>query len=130
LAELAVTLVYHSAKAKFDMKQWIAVWMLGSIWGSSFLLIKIAVDELGVFPLVAIRVGIAGIIMLIYLGVTGRLLLKTRTDLLNVILAFSPSPSLQVWRCSWSPRRPWATSFGNPRATYLTTSGSRNTSRR
>jgi drug/metabolite transporter (DMT)-like permease len=86
LAELAVTLVYHSAKAKFDMKQWIAFWMLGSIWGSSFLLIKIAVDELGVFPLVAIRVGIAGIIMLIYLGVTGRLLLKTRTDLLNVIL--------------------------------------------
>jgi len=67
------------------MKQWAAFWMLGSIWGSSFLLIKIAVDELGVFPLVAIRVGIAGILMLIYLWSTGRLALQSRWDWLSVI---------------------------------------------
>ena len=68
------------------MKQWAAFWMLGSIWGSSFLLIKIAVEELPVFSLVAIRVGIAGIFMLIYLSATERLRLHSRVDLLSVIL--------------------------------------------
>ena len=67
------------------MKQWAAFWTLGSIWGSSFLLIKIAVDELGVFPLVGLRVGIAGVLMLLYLWATGRLALQSRWDVLSVI---------------------------------------------
>ena len=68
------------------MKQWAAFWMLGAIWGSSFLLIKIAVEELGVFPLVGVRVGIAGVIMFVYLLATDRISLPKRADWLNVTL--------------------------------------------
>ena len=38
------------------MKEWGAFALLGLIWGSSFLWIKIAVQEIGPFTLVAFRV--------------------------------------------------------------------------
>jgi len=37
-------------------KDWAAFWLLGLIWGSSFLWIRIAVQEIGPFMLVALRV--------------------------------------------------------------------------
>jgi drug/metabolite transporter (DMT)-like permease len=67
------------------LKQWFAFWTLGLIWGSSFLLIKIAVDDLGVFPLVAIRLAIAGICMFIYLWTTGRRFPTSRKDQLGLV---------------------------------------------
>ena len=45
------------------MKNWGMFWLLGLIWGSSFLLIKIAVDELGPLPLVAVRIGLAALVI-------------------------------------------------------------------
>ena len=54
------------------MVQWIKFWALAVIWGSSFLLIKIAVDDLGALPLVAIRLGGAAFLFSIYLFMTGR----------------------------------------------------------
>ncbi|MCI0398816.1 MAG: DMT family transporter [Chloroflexi bacterium] len=46
------------------LKEWGAFWLLGLIWGSSFLWIKIAVAELGPFTLVAFRLlfGLAGLV--------------------------------------------------------------------
>ncbi|MEO1440528.1 MAG: EamA family transporter, partial [Chloroflexota bacterium] len=38
---------------------WIAFWVLGLTWGSSFMLIRISVQEINPFELVFIRVGIA-----------------------------------------------------------------------
>ncbi len=49
------------------MIQWVKFWLLAVIWGSSFLLIKVAVDDLGVFPLVSVRLGLAAILFLAYL---------------------------------------------------------------
>lgn len=54
------------------MIQWIKFWMLAVIWGSSFLLIKVAVDDLGALPLVSIRLGGAALLFSIYLFMTRR----------------------------------------------------------
>ena len=62
------------------MKNWGMFWLLGLIWGSSFLLIKIAVDELGPLPLVAVRIGLAALVMGIFLWVTHRALPQGRTQ--------------------------------------------------
>lgn len=67
------------------MKQWIAFWLLGLIWGSSFLLIKIAVDELETLPLVSIRVGLAALLMAIYLAATKRHLPHNWVDRLGIL---------------------------------------------
>lgn len=68
------------------MKQWIAFWSLGLIWGSSFLLIKVAVEELGALPLVSMRVTIAGSLMLLIFLVSGRRLPDNRQDMLSLLL--------------------------------------------
>lgn len=46
------------------LKEWGAFWLLGAIWGSSFLWIKIAVTEIGPFTLAAIRLffGLLGLL--------------------------------------------------------------------
>lgn len=51
------------------MKQWSAFWLLGAIWGSSFLWIKIAVEEIGPFTLVAFRLlfGLIGLAPVLFL---------------------------------------------------------------
>lgn len=54
------------------MKNWAMFWALGLIWGSSFLLIKVAVDELGAMPLVTVRIGLAALTMAVFLRLSGR----------------------------------------------------------
>lgn len=54
------------------MVNWLKFWGVALIWGSSFLLIKMAVDDLGALPLVSIRLGGAAILFLIFLIVTKR----------------------------------------------------------
>lgn len=52
--------------------QWFKFWSLAFIWGSSFLLIKVAVEELGPFPLVSARIGLSALLFFIYMQVTNR----------------------------------------------------------
>ncbi|MBN1200520.1 MAG: EamA family transporter [Anaerolineae bacterium] len=54
------------------MKDWAIFGTLGVIWGSSFLLIKVGVEELGPLPLVAVRIGLAALVMAVFLWLTGR----------------------------------------------------------
>ncbi|NDJ60489.1 MAG: EamA family transporter [Chloroflexi bacterium] len=49
------------------MRKWAAFWLLGVIWGSSFMLIRVGVEELSPFQLVFIRTGIAAVGMNILL---------------------------------------------------------------
>lgn len=51
------------------LREWGAFWLLGSIWGSSFLWIKIAVGEIGPATLAAIRllVGLLGLLVVMRL---------------------------------------------------------------
>ena len=43
------------------MQKWAAFWVLGLIWGSSFLLIRVGVEEVSPFQVVFIRTGIAAV---------------------------------------------------------------------
>ena len=52
------------------MRKWVGFWALGLIWGSSFLLIRVGVEELSPFQVVFIRTGIAA------LGLNGLLFLR------------------------------------------------------
>lgn len=54
------------------MKPWTMFWTLAVIWGSSFLLIKVAVEDLEPLHLVSIRIGLAAVCMGVYLRVTRR----------------------------------------------------------
>ena len=54
------------------MKHWAMFWTLGVIWGSSFVLIKVAVEDLGPLPMVSVRIGLAALIMLAFLTLTRR----------------------------------------------------------
>ncbi|MBN1565602.1 MAG: EamA family transporter [Anaerolineae bacterium] len=67
------------------MKHWLMFWSLGVIWGSSFLLIKVAVEELGPLPLVSIRIGLAALLMGAYLWWSGRKLPRTRREVIALL---------------------------------------------
>ena len=54
------------------MKYWGMFWGLGLIWGSSFLLIKVAVVDLGPLTLVSVRIGLAALVMAAFLRLTNR----------------------------------------------------------
>lgn len=51
---------------------WVILFLLGAIWGASYLFIRIAVPAFGAFPLVGIRVTLAAIVLGIGLRASGR----------------------------------------------------------
>lgn len=53
-------------------RAWVAFWVLALIWGSSFLFIRIGVEQLGPFQLVFIRTGIAAVGLNIVLILRGK----------------------------------------------------------
>jgi drug/metabolite transporter (DMT)-like permease len=63
------------------MKNWLMFWGLGLIWGSSFLLIKVGVEDLGPLPLVSVRIGLAAVLMAAFLWLTGRHRPHTRREM-------------------------------------------------
>ncbi|PJF43682.1 MAG: hypothetical protein CUN55_07890 [Phototrophicales bacterium] len=65
--------------------QWLKFWILAFIWGSSFLLIKVAVDELGPLPLVTIRVGLSAFLFWLYMQFTHRKMPRYGEGLLPLI---------------------------------------------
>jgi drug/metabolite transporter (DMT)-like permease len=52
---------------KMKLREWAAFWLLGLVWGSSFLWIKIAVAHVGPFAVAAIRqfIGLAGLAVVV-----------------------------------------------------------------
>ena len=47
--------------------------VLAAIWGSSFLLMLQAAPDFGAFPLTLVRVGVSGLALLVYVGLSGHL---------------------------------------------------------
>jgi drug/metabolite transporter (DMT)-like permease len=68
------------------MKQWLAFGLLGIIWGSSFLLIKVAVEDLGALPLVSIRLLLGAGLMGFYLWWAGYPLPASRSDVRKLVV--------------------------------------------
>jgi len=83
------------------LKEWGAFWLLGLIWGSSFLWIKIAVDEIGPFTLVAFRLlfGLMG--LLIVMRVTRQAFPRDRRTILAFVFMGVFNTALPFTLISW-----------------------------
>jgi len=58
-------------KLKMGQAEWMLLILLSILWGSSFIFIEIALQSLTMFTIVFLRVGIAALILTIYLYLTG-----------------------------------------------------------
>ncbi|HEX3049436.1 MAG TPA: EamA family transporter [Aggregatilineaceae bacterium] len=86
------------------MKNWGIFWALGLIWGSSFLLIKIAVDELGPLPLVSVRIGLAAVVMMVYLRVTHRGWPRNRQEAAALLFVGVANTALPFTLITWGEK--------------------------
>ncbi len=68
------------------MRKWAAFWLLGLIWGSSFLFIRIAVEEVSPFQVVFMRTGIAAVGLNVLLLLRGKRLPLSLSGLLPLLI--------------------------------------------
>lgn len=68
------------------MRKWAGFWVLGLIWGSSFLFIRIGVEQLSPFQVVFIRTGIAAVGLNLLLLAQGKHLPLNRRLLLPLLI--------------------------------------------
>src|SRR5574341_911047 len=66
---MLVGLCVESGDVVSNKQAWLSFWLVGLIWGSSYLFIRVAVEQLPPFELVFIRTGIAavGLTIIVYL---------------------------------------------------------------
>lgn len=83
------------------MLQWFKFWLLAAIWGASFLLIKIAVVEMGALSLVSVRLGGAALLFLVFLLATGRRLPDNRRQLLALVFIGIFNTAVPFFLISW-----------------------------
>ena len=67
-------------------RAWIGFWLLALIWGSSFLFIRIGVEQLSTFQLVFIRTGIAAVGLNIVVYLRGKRLPTDRAGVRDVVI--------------------------------------------
>ncbi|MEL6269964.1 MAG: DMT family transporter [Chloroflexota bacterium] len=80
---------------------WIAFWVLGLTWGSSFMLIRISVQEINPFELVFIRVGIAAAGLLALARFQNIAIPSERRVLIPLLLIGIGNPALPFLLISW-----------------------------
>ena len=68
-----------------ENKYWILISILGAVWGSAFMFIKIATPELGAIALVNIRLAVAGLIFIPFL-LQQKYLKHFRSNLKNILV--------------------------------------------
>ena len=83
------------------LKDWGAFWLLATVWGTSFLWIKIAVQEVGPFTLVALRLlfGLAGLVVVML--VTRRSLPRDPGLWLRFLIMGALNTALPITLISW-----------------------------
>lgn len=81
---------------------WAAFWLLGFTWGSSFMLIRIGVQEINPFQLVFIRVGIAAVGLLAICWARGLRIPFEREVLFPLILIGLGNTAIPFLLVSWS----------------------------
>ncbi len=87
------------------MKNWLMFWILGTIWGSSFLLIKVGVEDLGPLPLVWGRVSIAAVFMVVFMRLTGRGWPPGRRERLALVAVGLLNTAIPWTLITWSEQR-------------------------
>jgi drug/metabolite transporter (DMT)-like permease len=75
--------------------------LLGLIWGSSFLWIKIGVQEMDPATLVAYRVSLGALAMLVYVRLTGEKLLRTASELVPLAVLGMVATALPFFLITW-----------------------------
>jgi drug/metabolite transporter (DMT)-like permease len=75
--------------------------LLGLIWGSSFLWIKIGVEEMDPATLVAYRIGIGALAMLLYVRLTGEKLPRTVRELAPMAVLGMIATALPFFLITW-----------------------------
>jgi drug/metabolite transporter (DMT)-like permease len=83
------------------MLNWFLFGLLGLIWGSSFLLIKIAVDDFGPLPLVTVRLGLAAAAFVVVLLTVRRPLPRDRKTWLSLALLGLTNTTLPFLLITW-----------------------------
>ncbi|MCD4684933.1 MAG: EamA family transporter [Anaerolineae bacterium] len=84
------------------MKNWAVFWALGLIWGSSFLLIKVGVEDFRPLPLVSVRIGLAALFMAGFMRITGRKLPRQRRELLALLYIGIMNTAVPFTLITWS----------------------------
>ena len=75
--------------------------LLGLIWGSSFLWIKIGVDEMDPATLVAYRISLGALAMLVYVRITGEKLPRTVRELVPMAALGMVATALPFFLITW-----------------------------
>ena len=87
------------------MRVWAGFWALGIIWGSSFLLIKIGVEELTPLQLVAVRIGVAAVAMLLTLYLSRLRFPRDRASVLGLIVTGVFNTAVPFALITWGEQR-------------------------
>jgi drug/metabolite transporter (DMT)-like permease len=83
------------------MTNWLMFIALGLIWGSSFLLIKLSVLELGTFPLVAIRLVLASLGFIVFLLLSRKSIPHDRKTLIWMVVLGLTNTTLPFLLITW-----------------------------
>lgn len=86
------------------MRKWAAFWFLGLIWGSSFLFIRIGVEQLSPFQLVFIRTGIAAVGLNLVLLAQGKHLPFDRKSLTPLIIIAIGNTTIPFALITWGEK--------------------------
>ncbi|MDL1902273.1 hypothetical protein FBR02_16070 [Anaerolineae bacterium CFX9] len=84
-----------------SVAKWAAFWLLGIIWGSSFLLIRVGVEELNPFQVVFMRTGIAAVGLNLVLALRGRHLPLNWRAMLPLIVLGIGNTTMPFVLISW-----------------------------
>ncbi len=84
------------------MIYWALFWTLGLIWGSSFLLIKIGVQELNPLSLVSGRLGVAAIAFAVTLALTRKPIPRDRKTLISLAIIGITNTALPFVLITWA----------------------------
>jgi drug/metabolite transporter (DMT)-like permease len=87
------------------MKNWLMFLGLGGIWGSSFLLIKVGVEDLGPLPLVSVRIGLAALLMFAFLRLTGRAWPTERREVAAVVFVGVMNTAVPFSLITWGEQK-------------------------
>ncbi len=85
-------------------RYWPLLFLLGAIWGASYLFIKVALDDVEPAPMMAIRALVAGLMLLGYLALTlgaGRALEELRASWKPTLVLGAVNAAVPFWLIAW-----------------------------
>jgi drug/metabolite transporter (DMT)-like permease len=88
-------------------RYWPLLFLLGAIWGGSYLCIKVALDDVEPAPMMAIRALAAGLMLLGYLALTvgaGRALRELRGSWQAALVLGAVNAAIPFWLVAWGEK--------------------------